>query len=195
MPIPTRVLTDANIDGLLETYTAKAEAVGDSIAGLKGVALLNSLKRGSVGVGPYPNVALFEAANRIMTDLVILHGVRWLLRNSGLPFDAYTVELGHENHGQHDIVAEARGKVLFAEVFNVAQSFFPIKKASALKKLRSSAVRSHYRVIVCNHDSVALGYIPKPRPGECFLFVDISSGSATVVPNIGLQPTADGASI
>lgn len=195
MPIPTRNLTHANIDGLLEVYTAKAEAVGDSIAGLKGVALLNSLKRGSIGVGPYPKVALFEAANRIMTDLVILYGVKWLLRNTGLPFLLYTVELGHENHGQHDIVAEADGKVLVAEAFNVAQSFFPIKRASAIRKLRSSAARSDYRVIVCNHDCVAPTYAPRPRVGECFLFVDIGSGCANVVPNLGLQPTSAHASI
>ena len=30
-----------------------------------------------------PDVALFEAANRIMTDLVILYGVRWLLKDTG----------------------------------------------------------------------------------------------------------------
>lgn len=150
MPLPTRILTHGNIDSLLKAYTAKAEDVGATITGLKGVAWLSSLKRGKLGVGPYRDVALFEAANRIMTDLVIFYGVRWLLRNTDLSFLEYTVELGHENQGRHDIVAEAGREILLGEAFNVAPSFFPIKKASALKKLRSSRGRSDYRVIVCN---------------------------------------------
>ena len=125
MPLPTRILTAANIDALVDVYLSAAETVGDSISGLKGVTLLKALKRGVVGAGPYPAVALFEAANRIMTDLVILHGVRGLLRTGSFPFEEYTVELGHKNAGRHDIEAVADGKTLIGEAFNVARSFFP----------------------------------------------------------------------
>jgi hypothetical protein len=63
------------------------------------------LKREAVGAGRYPNVTLFEAANRIMTDVVMLNGVRWLLKDEVFPFRAYTVEYGHGNEGAHDIEA------------------------------------------------------------------------------------------
>ena len=128
-----REITSRDIDRLFSRYIAEMESVGDCIDGLRGLRLLSALKRDVVGAGPYPNVTLFEAANRIMTDLVMLHGVRWLLKHEVFPFRAYRVEYGHGNEGAHDIEASEGGKTLIGEVFNVAPSFFPIKKAAALR--------------------------------------------------------------
>jgi len=47
------------------------------LSGLRGLRLFQYLKRNQVGLGPYPHVTLFEAANRIMTDMVILKGIKW----------------------------------------------------------------------------------------------------------------------
>jgi len=193
MPLFSRTITNGNIEDVLQTYVTSAETVGESISGLKGLSLLRALKRGVVGGGPYPNVALFEAANRIMTDLVILYGVRWLLRTGTFPFGQYSVEYGHENQGPHDIMAEADGKALIGEAFNVAPSFFAIKKNSAIKKLRRSNIRADYKLIICNHDAVRDLYTPKPRHGEFFVFVNVGSDVANVVPNPALHPTAAGA--
>ena len=135
-----REIAAGNIDRLLSRYLIEAELVGESIAGLTGVRLLSALKRDAVGSGPYPDVTRFEAANRIMTDLVTLHG----------------------------------------EVFDVAPSFFPIKKAAALKKLRASKVQANYKVILVNHDAVPASYVPKPRDGEYFVFVNIETGAGRV---------------
>jgi len=79
-------LSRENIDQTLVEYVTSIECLGESVAALRGVRLLEALKRDIVGIGPYPAVTLFEAANRIMTDLVILYGVRWLLRNAVFPF-------------------------------------------------------------------------------------------------------------
>lgn len=179
----SRSLTIANIEQILRTYVASAETVGQSVAGLRGIGLLQALKRGVVGAGPYPNVALFEAANRIMTDLVILHGVRWLLRNRVFPFERYSVEYGHENNEHHDIIAELEGRVLIGEAFNVAPSFFAIKRNSAVRKLRQSSVRASYRMIMCNADAVRGSYAPKLHDREFMLLVDIRSGDASVMPH------------
>ena len=176
-----REITTTNVDRLLSRYLAEAELVGESVVGLQGVRLLSALKREVVGAGPYPNVTLFEAANRIMTDLVMLHGVRWLLKHRVFPFRAYTVEYGHGNEGEHDIVASEGGKHLIGEVFNVAPSFFAIKKARALKRLRASRVIADYRVILVNDDAVAASYVPKPRPGEYYVFVNTESGEGRMV--------------
>lgn len=184
MALPPRTLTADNVDRSLREYVRSIEHVGDVIGKAKGVELLRVLKRRAVGVGPYPKVALFEAANRIMTDLVILQGVKWLLGQDGLPFRRYIVEYGHENQGDHDILAKAGRTVLIGEAFNVAPSFFAIKKASALRKLRQSAVRADFRFVLCNRDAVPASYSPRPWPGEFFLFVTTESGQSDVVPNL-----------
>jgi hypothetical protein len=177
-----REITARNIDRLFSRFVSEAELVGESIAGLRGVRLLSALKRDVVGAGPYPNVTLFEAANRIMTDLVMLHGVRWLLKHEVFPFHSYTVEYGHGNEGAHDIVAREGGKILIGEVFNVAPSFFPLKKATALKKLRASKTKAEYRLILVNHDAVPASYVPKPATHEYLVFVNVGTGEGRVVP-------------
>jgi len=115
-----------------------------------------------------------------MTDLVTLHGVQWLLKQKTFPFRRYKVEFGIGNEGAHDILASEGGKALIGEVFNVVPSFFPIKKAAALKKLRASKVQANYKVILVNHDAVPASYVPKPRDGEYFLFVNIETGECRV---------------
>lgn len=181
MPELPSQITAKNVDWLLSHYVTLIEAVGHPVAGLRGVRLLSALKREVVGAGPYPGVTLFEAANRIMTDLVMLHGVRWLLQHEVFPFRAYTVEYGHGNEGEHDVVASEGGKTMIGEVFNVSRSLFPLKKAKALKKLRASRVQADYRVILVNHDAVGTSYVPKPREGEYYVFVNTDSGEGRLV--------------
>lgn len=178
--LPSQI-TAKNVDRVLSEYVALIEDVGNPGTGLRGARLLSALKRDAVGAGPYPDVTLFEAANRIMTDLVMLNGVRRLLKQRVFPSRAYTVEYGHGNEGEHDIVASEGGKRLIGEVFNVAPSLFPLKKASALRKLRASKIKADYRVILVNHDAVAASYVPKAGPGEHYLFVDIESGEGRIV--------------
>ena len=103
-------LSKTNIDEIITEYTASVETLGDSIANLKGLRLLKGLKRVVVGAGPYPSVTLFEAANRIMSDLVIFHGVKWLLNHDVFPFNSYTVEYGNDDKNGFDIRASAGGK-------------------------------------------------------------------------------------
>ncbi len=178
-----RRLTRGNVESVISDYLSSIENIGDTITNLKGLSLFQSLKRDRVGVGPYPHVTLFEAANRIMTDLVILHGVKWLLKTQAFPFDAYEVEYGNEDSNDHDITAENEGKKLTGEAFNVARSFFQGKKASMLKKLRKAENKSDYKVIMANTDSVRDGYSPSVRIGEYYIFVNVESGEARLLPN------------
>jgi hypothetical protein len=177
-----RKLDLTNVQKLIQKYAVSVDDIGISIDGMKGLRLLEALKREKVQVGPY-NVTLFEAANRIMTDLVILHGVKCLLETKVFPFDAYTVEFGNENANGFDIQASKNGKLLVGEAFNVAPSFFKTKKASMLKKLRNKRPDADYRIIMVNHDAVAKQYSPQFERGEYYIFVNISTGSAEVVPN------------
>jgi hypothetical protein len=86
MHATSKTVSRENVDGSIKTYLLSVETIGDSIAHLRGFALLEVLKRKAMGTGPYSNVSLFEAANRIMTDLVILHGINWLLDHRVFPF-------------------------------------------------------------------------------------------------------------
>jgi hypothetical protein len=183
IPHEERTLNKENIDCILREYAASVEKVGESIQGVKGRALLELLKRQKVNIGPYPNVTLFEAANRIMTDFVIYNGVKWLLENKVFPFESYTVELGNENKNDFDITAEREGVTLIGEAFNVARSLFQGKKSSMLKKLRKEGVKANYRLIMVNHDAVSAGYSPHCEPNEYYLFVNVNTASAVIVPN------------
>jgi hypothetical protein len=136
---------------------------------------------------------MFEAANRIMTDLVMLNGVRWLLKSDVFPFQSYSVEYGHEAQQEHDIIAQGSGETLIGEAFNVAACFFATKRNATFKKLRQSTVPALYRMIMCNEDAVRPTYVPTLHEGEFFLLVNVDSGTARVVPDKALHPTAAGA--
>lgn len=184
-----RKLTQSNVGELLQNYASSVENIGASIQGQTGRTLLENLKRGKVGAGPYPDVTLFEAANRIMTDLVIYTGVKWLLDNDIFPFTEYTVELGNEDNNGFDIRAEANSKTLIGEAFNVAPSFFQGKKSAMLKKLKKDG-EADYKIIMVNHDAVSESYAPaKEKAGVYFVIVNVGTASAKVVPNMALQAT------
>lgn len=156
------MLNKSNIEHEINKYYSKIHDIGKTIANKTGLELLMSLKREKLNHGRYPDVTLFEAANRIMSDLVIYHGVRMLLK-SDYPFDEYTVELGNENNNTFDIEAECHGKRLAGEAFNVASSFFQVKKNACLKKLRDKASDYDYRIIVFNSDAISQAYSFKAK--------------------------------
>lgn len=187
-----RVLTSANIDRLLKLFSVQVDQVGHSMAGRTGLTLIEALKRERVGVGPYPDVTLFEAANRIMSDLVILHGVAWLLKEKTFPFGEYTVEFGNEDKNGFDLTAKSNGRTLVGEAFNVAPSFFQGKKLSALKKLRKHGKHADYRVLLINHDAVRETYLAKGERGLFYLFVNVKSGEARLAAHPNPKRTSAG---
>ncbi|WP_082629158.1 hypothetical protein [Pseudomonas sp. TTU2014-080ASC] len=184
MQQPIRTLNAANISAILEAFTESIAPVGSSIQGLTGVSLLTALKRKQVGLGPYPSVTLFEAANRIMSDLVILHGIAGLLKLQAFPFTEYTVEFGNEDKNGFDIRATSDSCSLAGEAFNVAPSFFHSKKASALKKLRSKAADSTHRIIMFNAGAPSPRYSARHEPGIYYVCVDINSGDIEITPRL-----------
>ncbi len=78
--------------------------------------------REAKSVGPYRNISLFEIANRIYSDLVVLEGAKRIFE--GKEFDARKLEISLSTKGGFDIVVQcANGKYHLCEAFNVAQSF------------------------------------------------------------------------
>ncbi len=83
-------------------------------------------------IGPYYGISVFEAANRIASDLVIINGVLQLIDAKKEPIDSiFTIRLGNKhvpNRGDFTI-NEREG-----EAFNVASSFYKIKLRNTTKK-------------------------------------------------------------
>jgi hypothetical protein len=187
-----RTLNRSNIRAITEDFYKSLASIGESIQGKTGIPLFIALKREKLIGGPYPNVSLFEAANRIMSDLVILKGIAWLLEKDMFPFSSYTVEFGNEDENGFDIQASS-GKIrLVGEAFNVAPSFFQTKKSSALKKLRRDGSNATYRILMFNEDAVSSSYTPKPEDGFYYVLVDVEYDIVQVKPNPPLHPTAYG---
>lgn len=178
-----RSLNKSNIDKTIRSYLSSIEKISTSESQLAGIDLFVNLKRGKLGEGPYPDVSMFEAANRIMTDIVILKGVKWLLHSSVVPFDEFIVEYGNEDNHAHDITAENNSSMLAAEAFNVAPSFFQTKKRVSVNKLANSELKYDYKLVIANADSVRSAYRPKPIKGFSYLFVDVNSDSAVIFPS------------
>lgn len=159
--IHQRELNILNIDKAIADYLELLKQVPVLVEADNVLSFLTKIKREKVNSGPYPHVTLFEAANRIMTDLTILYGIEELLKGTQfqeLKFNSYKVEFGNENYNCFDIEANEDGKELVGEAFNVAPSFFQGKKASALKKLRKSGDKNKIILLLYNADAVGLKY-------------------------------------
>lgn len=178
-----RILNSENIGAITTDFHASLVSIGESIQGKTGVALFTALKREKLVGGPYPGVTLFEAANRIMSDLVILGGISVLLKERLFPFTSYTVEFGNENKNGFDIRATSGNENLVGEAFNVAPSFFQTKKRSALTKLRRNGSNATYRILMFNDDAASPSYSPKPEAGLHHVLVGVESGNVQVWPS------------
>jgi hypothetical protein len=125
-----------------------------------------------------------------MTDLVILYGVRWLLKRAVFPFDSYLVEYGNDDKQGFDIRATSGGSTLIGEAFNVAPSFFQGKKGAMLKKLRQPAAKADFKLIMFNHDAVTPQYVPKTEEREFLVVVRVGTDEAQVIPDLALHTDA-----
>jgi len=170
-------LNQTNIEKELTDYLSSVKSIELPASQNDILMFIDSLKRKPVGSGPYPDVSLFEASNRIFSDIVILFGVQRLLTNPvvgsvRLPFTEYKVALGVK--GGNDLMAISGSRRLVGEAFNVAQSFFQSKKSSMIKKLRSDE-KADYRLIIFNADAVISpdDYLDKSEPSMLYLPVDI----------------------
>jgi hypothetical protein len=176
-----RNLSLLNINCIIEDYLNSLKTFGETIQGKYGLALLHAVKRDKLDDGPYPGVTFFEASNRIMSDLVILYGVEYLLRNSIFPFTEYAVELGNENKKYCDLKAISSNALLVGEAFNVAPSFFQGKKTHALKKLNTNFNEAKYRLLMFNSDAIDASYKPRYNNSTYYVIVNIASKNVMVV--------------
>jgi len=108
----------------------------------KAIEMISYFKRKLSGtihlIGPYVNLSVFEAANRIASDLVIINGIEQLIRDRKEPFESViTVRLGNK----HEITKgdfTINGKE--GEAFNVASSFYKAKLGQTKRKWKAGGL-------------------------------------------------------
>lgn len=159
LDIIPRGLNRNNIETAIFDYKNLLKDVNLKIEGKNLLELMVKLKRNEMQTGPYPHVSIFEAANRIMTYLVILFGVKQILYNKFenlKDISEIKVDLGNENSQPHDIICKVENKeILAGEAFNVASSFFNSKKSSSIRKLLKPKYLAEHLLILCNDESHA----------------------------------------
>lgn len=165
-----------NVDKRIEEYLKTIQGINLPLIQNDILKTIYSIKREPLGTGPYPEVSLFETANRIFSDLVILFGVRSLLTSPivgdvSLPFREYSVALGVQ--GGNDLSASQNNSNLVGEAFHVAPSLFQTKKRLVMKKLRNK--QATYRIILFNDNAVKnpKGYLEKSEPTMLYLPINI----------------------
>jgi hypothetical protein len=111
-----------------------------------------------VAIGPYKNITLFEAANRIASDLVIINGLLQLIKEHQLINPIMTLRLGitHQK-GKGDFTIKVAGEEFEGEAFNVAPSFLSIKLNKTNKKWKDG----NLKYILINSDAFEYGKYKK----------------------------------
>lgn len=114
-------------------------------------------------IGPYKNITIFEAANRIASDLVIINGIIQLVaKYPELLVARFTLRLGilHEK-GRGDFTIHLDNHDFEGEAFNVAPSFLKVKLRSTISKWKKSENRDQLMYILVNDE--ALNFIGKAK--------------------------------
>jgi hypothetical protein len=96
-------------------------------------------------IGPYRNITVFEAANRIASDLVIIHGLIQMIENEK-SFKNCKVSL---KLGTKHLAEEGDFSIngLHGEAFNVADSYYSPKLTKTLSNWRKKKTKLHYILV------------------------------------------------
>ncbi len=114
--------------------------------------MINYLKRKDqsqdLKIGAYENITLFEAANRIASDLIIINGLLQLVdKNEEFKEALFTLRLGTTHHiGKGDFTISSNGEELEGEAFNVAPSFLKQKMRNTINKWKDNQQLKHILV-------------------------------------------------
>ncbi len=103
-------------------------------------------------IGPYENCSLFEAANRIASDLVIINGILQLIEaNQELKKALFSLQLGTTHQkGKGDFTIKINGEEREGEAFNVAPSFLKQKMSKTKNKWKGN---QQLKYILVNADA------------------------------------------
>jgi hypothetical protein len=91
-------------------------------------------------IGAYENITVFEAANRIASDLIIINGLLQLVdRDIEFKEALFSLRLGTTHEiGKGDFTIHFNGMELEGEAFNVASSFLKPKMRNTIRKWKGN---------------------------------------------------------
>lgn len=126
---------------------------------------LLSLKRDEVNSGPYPDVSFFESANRICSDLTLLHGCLFLF-DSDLDIEYFECRFGTVKG--IDVIGYSKDEkqIFEAEVFCTSERYFKAKFYK--EKIKGAKVVIHQKL-----DSHTIENFIKNNSQHKFITVDI----------------------
>lgn len=134
--------------------------------------MIHYLKRKDINnpqkIGPYQNITIFEAANRIASDLVIINGIIQLVQDNPLLENAcFTLRLGilHEK-GKGDFTIHFEDEDFEGEAFNVAPSFLNVKLRNTISKWNKDENVGKLKYILVNDG--AFEFISRPLDERVF---------------------------
>ncbi|MGZ4078738.1 MAG: hypothetical protein ACXVDW_14730, partial [Bacteroidia bacterium] len=98
--------------------------------------LINSVKRSPERIGPYENISVFEALNRIGSDLVLLSGTEKLFDGVYKEIIPERIKLNMGTNPGFDFIIQTKNSnEIYGEAFNVATTFCKEKLRQAIHKL------------------------------------------------------------
>ena len=114
--------------------------------------MLAALKRNNHSIGPYVGITVFEAANRIATDLTMLEGVEMLFVQGLITAQAtVTLRLGTKHEKTKGDFSITDGDHTYeGESFDANKTFFKSKLSKTLRKWQDD---KRLRFIIFNQDS------------------------------------------
>ncbi len=116
--------------------------------------MIQNIKRSPEKIGPYQNISIFEALNRIGSDLVLVSGAELLFNGALKDIKVKTIKLNMGNtHGFDFIIETNDSKTIYGEAFNAAESFCKEKMRQAINKLIDNKEnKSGVGVVFVNED-------------------------------------------
>ena len=117
--------------------------------------LIQEIKRAPKEIGPYVKISVFEALNRIGSDLVLLSGSEQLFERKVQGIIPRTIHLKMGNTRGFDFeVTLQDGTVIYGEAFNAAESFCKEKMRQAIEKVikKNEDPRARKAIIMVNDD-------------------------------------------
>lgn len=117
--------------------------------------LIESIKRTPEKIGPYQNISVFEALNRIGSDLVLLSGATQLFKEElkGIKPQSIHLKMGSTRGFDFEVFLNDK-KVIYGEAFNAAESFCKEKMRQAIIKLIDNKDGKTNSAIVFVNDDV-----------------------------------------
>ena len=95
--------------------------------------LIQNIKRSPEKIGPYQHMSIFEALNRIGSDLVLLSGAEKLFTSENQP-QKILLRMGNTKGFDFEVFYKD-DEVVYGEAFNAAESFCKHKMRQAIHKL------------------------------------------------------------